>query len=110
MDVPLLVFLALYGCVGVGLAIASLAVPASRRTIWRLAKQTDMNSSYAHTIWLVGTCLAWPIGIYVLLTGRLFYIGKGFRRSTRNETPAVMASASQSWDLQEAALDPALDN
>lgn len=69
----LLVFL-LHASVGLGLAITTLCIPGCRRHIDRTARKTGMGVGYARVVWLGGTIIAWPIGLYVLASGRLVLV------------------------------------
>lgn len=94
MDIVVLLVLVFYGCVGLGLAIMPIAVASTRRTIRRVASQAGMNSGYAHVVWLIGTCLAWPIGLFVLSTGRLLCVGPAPGRLVYSETLSVEKTAA----------------
>jgi len=39
-----------------------------------MAGRMGMSSRYGRQIWLIGTTLAWPIGLFVLATGKLLLI------------------------------------
>ncbi len=96
MGAVLLLVLVFYSCIGLGLAIASLAVPSARRTIHNMAEQANMTLSYAHAIWFVGTFLVWPIGLNVLSTGRLLLIGYASQQTASGETLSAEESAARS--------------
>lgn len=74
MGAALLLGLLIYGCIGLGLATASLAIAKPRRTIDLIAERHGMGNRYAYAIWLLSTIVAWPIGLYVLTTGRLLLV------------------------------------
>lgn len=66
-----MIVLCMYIGVGLGLAIAGLCVPSFGRGIDQLATRTGLDVGYGRAIWFGGTFFAWPIGLYVLATGRL---------------------------------------
>ena len=39
-----------------------------------------MKITYGRAVWFGGTVIAWPIGLYVLATGRLFLVEKNLRK------------------------------
>lgn len=64
--------LLLYLGIGSGFAIATLAWRPMRRTIDRIGRRLGMSAIYARGIWAMSTIVAWPVGLYVRSTGRLF--------------------------------------
>lgn len=70
----MLLVLLLHACVGFGLAILMLCVPGCRRQIDRVAGNISMDIGYARIVWLGGTIVAWPVGLYVLASGRLVLV------------------------------------
>jgi hypothetical protein len=66
-----LLFVFLYFCVGAALAAGAVAVPVLRRTMLRVAARLEIQDSYALVLWIIGTTVAWPIGLYVFGTGKL---------------------------------------
>ena len=64
-------FVLCYLSLGLALAAGMMAVPALRLSMKMVARRLGMPLNYARTLWLVGTIVAWPVGLYVLSTGRL---------------------------------------
>ena len=89
----MLLGLIFYGCIGLGLAIASLAIPKLRRTIDLMAERYGMGGGYAYAIWLVSTIVAWPIGLYVLTTGRLLLVHSQSKDLPSSTPSTVIGSA-----------------
>ncbi len=65
----------IYVGIGVGLAVIGLCIPSFGRRIDRMAAQSGMNAGYGRVVWFCGTVIAWPIGVFVLATGRLVLAG-----------------------------------
>ena len=63
-----------YAGIGASLAIIGLCVPNYGRRIDRIAARAGMNVGYCRAVWFGGTIVAWPIGLYVLATGRLVLV------------------------------------
>ena len=63
-----------YVGVGAGLAIMGLCVPSFGRVIDRMATRAGMDVGYGRVVWFGGTMMAWPIGLFVLATGRLLLV------------------------------------
>ena len=61
----------LYVGIGAGLAVLTLGDQAFRRGIDRMANQHGMSRDYGRAVWLGGTVVFWPIGLYSLVIGRL---------------------------------------
>lgn len=64
-------FVLLYIGFGVALAAGTMAFPVLRKRMEIVASRLDMKLSYARALWVTGTIIAWPVGLYVLSTGRL---------------------------------------
>ncbi|MEZ5932485.1 MAG: hypothetical protein R3F54_11110 [Alphaproteobacteria bacterium] len=64
----------LYLGLGAGLGIVTLCIPALRRKMMGVAAALGMSSGYAQAVWLGGTLIAWPIGLYVFAAGRLLLV------------------------------------
>ncbi len=70
----MLPFVLLYIGFGTALAGGTLAVPALCRPMATVATRLGISLSYARTLWTIGTIIAWPVGLYVLATGRLVLV------------------------------------
>lgn len=70
----LLLALLLYAGIGAGLALMTLCAPGFRRRIDHLADRVGMSIGYGRLVWFGGTFIAWPVGLYVLATGRLVLV------------------------------------
>lgn len=68
-----MIVLCIYIGVGLGLAIAGLYAPNFVRGIDQLGARTGLSAGYGRAVWFGGTLFAWPIGLYVLITGRLVF-------------------------------------
>ncbi len=64
----------IYVGIGVGLAAIGLCVPSFGRRIDRMATRTGVNVGYGRAVWFCGTVFFWPIGVFVLATGRLVLV------------------------------------
>lgn len=71
----LMIALFTYVGVGAGLAVIGLCVPSLGRRIDNMAARAGMEIGYGRAVWLGGTTFAWPVGLYVLATGRLVLVG-----------------------------------
>lgn len=71
----------LYAGIGASLGIATLSFSGPRQRVDRLADRVGMTTGYARSVWLGGTFIAWPIGLFVLATDRLILVDAE-RRST----------------------------
>ncbi|MEM8948172.1 MAG: hypothetical protein AAGA21_03685 [Pseudomonadota bacterium] len=69
---------------GVGLASIGLCIPDLSRKIDESAACLGMKIDYGRAVWLFGTVIAWPVGLYVLVTGRLILVEKD-RRNTAGD-------------------------
>lgn len=70
----LLLILLFYVAIGACLGTTALGIPASRRSIVEIAGRHGMSRRCAGASWLGGTLIAWPVGLYVLATGRLVLV------------------------------------
>lgn len=86
----------LYVGIGAGLAITTLGLAGLRQGIDRVADQLGMCRLYARLVWLGGTIVAWPIGLFVLITGRLVLVD--------GETTAAAVRPSQSPSSSDVPL------
>lgn len=75
----------IYVGVGAGLAFIGLCVPSFGRRIDRMAARMGMDVGYGRAVWLGGTILAWPIGLYVLATGRLVLVDTDLSATTDDD-------------------------
>jgi hypothetical protein len=85
-----------------------MAVPALRRSMLRVAARLEMPPGYARALWIIGTIVAWPAGLYVLLTGRLVLPGSEpepriARPADTSEQAAPGERATQSRSLSDRA-------
>lgn len=93
-------FVLSYLCFGVALAAGTMAVPVLRLGMKTVATRLGMPLNYARTLWFIGTIITWPVGLYVLSTGRLVLPTKEHApvsdlspgRSTRPISPNSMRS------------------
>lgn len=98
----LLLILLLYVGIGAGLGGTAILIPRTRRAICHLANTAGMHRNYAQAVWFSGTLIAWPIGLYVLATGRLV-LGN-------DDLLTAAAGQSDATESQEIpAASPAID-
>lgn len=81
--------LLLYAGIGVGLSTVTLTATSFRRRIDRMARNVGMDAGYGRLVWAAGTTIAWPVGLYVLITGRL--VGAGDARHALADDDVVAA-------------------
>ncbi|MGI9452776.1 MAG: hypothetical protein ACR2QH_19375 [Geminicoccaceae bacterium] len=75
-----------YLCLGAAIAAGMMAVRSLRLGITKVADRMGMPLSYARILWFFGTIIAWPIGLYVLATGRLVF---PTREHAPNSDPSI---------------------
>ncbi len=71
MVIRLSQLLALYAGVGIGIAVATVAFQPVCQAIERIGARVGMTPGYARLVWITGTVLAWPVGLYARMTGKL---------------------------------------
>lgn len=83
----------LYIGVGASLGVVTTLLPGARRRICHMAARARIPVVYALAVWLGGTTIAWPIGLYVLATGRLILVGNAI-------SLAVVGKAAIRWESE----------
>lgn len=71
-----------YFCLGAAIAVGMMLVPSLSLRIRTVACRMGIQLHYARSLWIIGTIVAWPVGLYVLLTGRLVLPTKGLALMT----------------------------
>jgi len=89
----LLLILLIYAGIGAGLALMTLSAPRLRQGIDRQASRVGMSIAYGRLVWLYGTFIAWPIGLYVLATGRLVLVDAVARKADANDALPVQTNS-----------------
>lgn len=72
----LLMILATYLAIGAGLATLTLRHPSFGQLIDRTGWRVGLDYRHARCLWLLGTAVTWPIGLFVLATGRLVLVDR----------------------------------
>lgn len=91
----------LYISIGIGLAVATLSTPSLRRHIDGLANRLGMSVLYARVVWLGGTTVAWPVGLTVFATGRLFLLGDNVPQMPRCRSFSIDATWNRGSEIAE---------
>ncbi len=66
-------FVLLYLSFGLILAAGTMLFPILRSHMDVVTRRNGLSPGYARLLWMIGTSLAWPVSLYVFLSGKLLW-------------------------------------
>jgi len=84
----LLIIFSIYLAIGAGLALLPFCSHSFRRSIDRMAGCVGIEPGHAQGVWTLGTIAAWPIGLFVLVTGRMMLVKGSYDLTRRSDRSA----------------------